>query len=161
MTDSFVISRLFAAPRQRVWDAWTIPEQFSAWLGPKGVATEVLHFDLRPGGYLHSKVTGPDGAVSYARSTYVEIEPPRRIVWRQGWADATGAFIDPPFPMPWPREMLTKIAFADVEGGIEITLTWTPADATDEQVASFKGVFPSMTGGWTGTFDRLDAFLAP
>ena len=79
MTDSFVISRVFAASRERMWDAWTVPEQFAAWFGPKGVTTEVLHFDLRPGGFLHSKVTGPDGAVSWAKSTYDAIDPQSRI----------------------------------------------------------------------------------
>ena len=160
MTDSFVISRVFAASRERMWDAWTVPEQFAAWFGPKGVTTEVLHFDLRPGGFLHSKVTGPDGAVSWAKSTYDAIDPQSRIVWRQGWANAEGAIIPSPFPMPWALLMRTEVDFADADGGTKVTVTWTPVDPTAEELTTFQGMFASMTGGWTGSFDVLDAFLA-
>lgn len=159
MTNRFEIIRVFAAPRLRLWEAWTNPEQFSAWLGPKGVKTDVLHFDLRPGGYFHSMVEGTNGSISWARNNYLEIDPPNRIVWRQGWANEAAEFVPPPFPMPWPMEMLTTVVFADVEGGTQVTLTWTPVDPTDGQLASFEQMVPSMTGGWTGTFEQLDAFL--
>ena len=53
MAPEFRITRRFAAPRDRVWDAWTRPEQLARWFGPKGVTTTVLSFDLRPGGGLH------------------------------------------------------------------------------------------------------------
>lgn len=49
-TPRFQISRSFAAPRQRVWDAWTDPVQLAAWFGPKGTTGSILAFDLRPGG---------------------------------------------------------------------------------------------------------------
>ena len=159
MTDRFEITRMFAAPRVRLWDAWTKPEEITAWLGPKGVKTDVMHFDLRPGGYLHSRVEAPDGSVSWARTTYLEIDPPNRIVWRQGWADEAAEIVAPPFPMPWPSQMLATIVFAEVDGGTRVTVIWTPVDPTDEQRVSFNQMATSMTGGWAGTFDQLDAFL--
>jgi uncharacterized protein YndB with AHSA1/START domain len=160
MAGKFEITRAFAASRLRLWEAWTNPLQFAAWLGPRGVKTEVLHFDLRPGGYLHSRVEAPDGSISWARNTYLEIDPPNRIVWRQGWANAAAEIVPPPFPMPLSNEMQTTVQFADVDGATQVTLTWTPIDPTPEQAATFDQLTESMTGGWTGTFDQLDAFLA-
>lgn len=61
MTPEFRIARNFDAPRQRVWDAWTKPDQLARWFGPKGVTTSVKSFDLRPGGILHARMDSPDG----------------------------------------------------------------------------------------------------
>ena len=55
--------------------------------------------------------------------------------------------------------MLTTVVFADEGPSTRVTLTWEPINATKEELASFAQMLPSMTGGWTGTFDQLDAFL--
>ena len=65
-----------------------------------------------------------------------------------------------PFPMPWPALMLTTVVFEAEGTRTRVTLTWEPVDPTEEERESFAQVLPSMTGGWTGTFDQLDAFLA-
>lgn len=161
MADHFEITRVFAAPRGRVWEAWSDPAVFAAWMSPKGTKTQILHADVRPGGRLHSRVEAPDGSVSWARNVYIEIDPPSRIVWRQGWANKAGDIVAAPFPMPWPREMLTEAALTEVAGGTRVDLTWTPVDPTADERASFTGMIASMTGGWTATFDQLDAVLAP
>lgn len=162
MAEKFEISRVFAAPRQRVWDAWTKPEQLGRWLGPPGSTSEVLHFELKPGGYLHSKQTGADGAVSFGKNVYREIDPPNRLVWEQGFANAAGEIVPAPFPMPWARTMLTTVVFEDADGGAatRVTLTWEPVDPTEEQQASFAQMLTSMAGGWTGAFDQLDRVLS-
>ena len=56
--------------------------------------------------------------------------------------------------------MLTTVVFDDESGCTRVTLTWEPINPTKEEQASFAQAIPSMTGGWTGTFDQLDAFLA-
>jgi len=56
--------------------------------------------------------------------------------------------------------MRTEVAFTEVAHATEVALTWTPVDPTEDQRASFLQLFPSMTGGWSGTFDQLDDFLA-
>lgn len=160
MTDRFEITRVFGAPRQRVWEAWTKPEQISRWLGPAGTSSEVLHFDLTPGGWLHTRQTNPDGSVSWGRNNYREIDPPRRLVWEQGFANAAGEFVPAPFPMPWARTMLTTVLFEDEGAGTRVTLTWEPINPSPEERASFIQMLASMTGGWTGSFDQLDALLA-
>ncbi len=62
--------------------------------------------------------------------------------------------------MPWALLMRTEVDFADADGGTRVTVTWTPVDPTDEELTTFKGMFASMSGGWTGSFDVLEAFLA-
>lgn len=160
MSEKFEISRLFTAPRQRVWDAWTKPEQLGRWLTPPGATAEVKHFELKPGGYLHTKLTAPDGSLSWGKNSYREIDPPSRLVWEQGFSNEAGDFVQAPFPMPWPRTMLTTILFDDAGSDTRVTLTWEPINASKEELESFAQMLSSMTGGWTGTFDQLDAFLA-
>ncbi len=50
--------------------------------------------------------------------------------------------------------------FEAVEGGTRITLRWIPIDPTADQAASFVAAMESMTGGWSGSFDKLDSYLA-
>ncbi len=157
--DRFEITRVFAAPRARVWDAWTRPEQLTEWFGPKGSHSEVLHFDLRPGGHLHTCMEGPDGSVMWGKNSYEDVDPPARLVWVQGFSNAAGEIVPSPFPMPWPLHMRTTVDFADDGDGTRVTLTWQPVDAAEEEWASFRQMLASMRGGWTGSFDQLDAFL--
>lgn len=160
MSEKFEISRVFAASRDRVWEAWTRPEQLAQWLAPKGTSSEVKHFELKPGGYLHSKLTGADGSVSWGKNFYREIDPPTRLVWEQGFSNEAGDIVSAPFPMAWPRLMLTTVIFEDERASTRVTLTWEPINPTREELASFAQMLSSMTGGWTGTFDQLDVLLA-
>ena len=93
MSEKFEISRVFDAHRERVWDAWTKPEQLALWLSPEGATSEVKHFELKPGGYLHSKLTAPDGSISWGKNTYREIDPPSRLVWEQGFSNEAGEIV--------------------------------------------------------------------
>lgn len=160
MTPEFQISRSFDAPRERVWEAWTKPEQLARWFGPKGVVTTVRHFDLRPGGGLHARMDSPDGNGMYARFVYREVEPPAKLVWEHGFADEAGEFTDSPFGGPWPLRLLTTVLFAEEGERTRVTLSWVPLEATAEEEAAFAAMMESMTGGWTGSFEQLETFLA-
>ena len=56
--------------------------------------------------------------------------------------------------------MRTAVEFADDGEGARVTLTWQPVDATEVERASFRQMLTSTHGGWTGSFDQLEAFLA-
>jgi hypothetical protein len=62
--------------------------------------------------------------------------------------------------MPWPRLMLTTVAFKPEGESTRVTLTWELSDPTKEELASFAQMLTSMIGGCNGTFDQLDDFLA-
>lgn len=75
-----VITRRFAAPRQRVFDAHTKPELLTRWFGPHGWRLVVCEVDLRPGGAWHYVLHGPGGEEMALHGTYLEIDPPDRLV---------------------------------------------------------------------------------
>ncbi len=157
----FVITRVFAAPRQRLWEAWTNPDLYARWFGPRGSSARILTADIRPGGLLHSRIETPEGMVMYARCVYREVIEPSRLVWVQSFSDERAAIVRAPFfDGRWPREMWTGLLFEDDGAGTRLTLTWKPLDAEADERANFISNIPSMRGGWGGSFDQLDAVLA-
>ncbi len=75
MTDKqpeFFISRLFDAPRERVWASWTEPKLMAQWWGPKGYKVKVANMDLRPGGTYHYCMQTPDGKDMWGKFIYHE-----------------------------------------------------------------------------------------
>jgi uncharacterized protein YndB with AHSA1/START domain len=79
-----VISRVFDAPRELVWNAWTDPQQVVQWWGPKGFTTTIHEMDLRPGGVWRHTMHGPDGLDYPNKSVFVEIVKHERIVFTHG-----------------------------------------------------------------------------
>jgi len=156
----FTITRVFAAPRPRVWKAWTDPAALAQWFGPKGTCGTVLAFDLRPGGEWRGRMDLPDGGAMYSKFVFREIEPMSRLVWVHGFADSEGNRIRAPFAERFPLEMLTTVLFTDEGEGTRVELSWIPLDSSPEEEAFFAGMMESMNGGWSGSFDQLDAFLA-
>lgn len=155
----FEISRVFAAPQARVWQAWTDPVQFGQWFGPAGCSGEVLAFDFTPGGTTHYRITMGDQGTLYGKFVYREIIEPSRLTWVHSFADAAGAVARSPFSADWPMELLAEVAFTAVGEKTQVVLTWTPMNATPAELACFRDGFASMTQGWGGTFDRLEQFL--
>ncbi|MEW6049522.1 MAG: SRPBCC family protein [Candidatus Zixiibacteriota bacterium] len=81
-SNELVITRIFEAPRELVWKAWTEPKQFMRWWGPQGFTNTFHEFDLRPGGYWRFIMHGPDGSSYENESVFVEVSRPERIVFR-------------------------------------------------------------------------------
>ncbi len=74
------ISRLLAAPRAKIWRAWSEPEILARWWCPRPWTTQVLAFDFRPGGAFHTFLRGPDGGESDNPGCFLDIVPQSRIV---------------------------------------------------------------------------------
>lgn len=79
-----VLTRVLAAPRERVFQAWTDPAQIARWFGPDGFAVESLECDIRPGGRWRFVFTGPDGTRYDNRMVFLRIEAPRLIEMEHG-----------------------------------------------------------------------------
>jgi uncharacterized protein YndB with AHSA1/START domain len=156
----FVLARTFAAPRALVWEAWTQREQLMAWFGPKGFKIPSAKLDLRVGGIFHYCMEARDGSKLWGRWIFREIVAPERIVWVNSFADEAGGLARVPFSDDWPSEMLSVATFIEHEGRTTITLRSTALNATAGEQQTFDQNHDSMRGGWTGTFDQLDAFLA-
>jgi uncharacterized protein YndB with AHSA1/START domain len=92
-----VSTRVFDAPRERVFEAWTDPDQLVRWWGPKGFTNTFHEFDAKPGGAWRFVMHGPDGGSYENESVFVEVVRPERIVFRHVSApqfQATATFAD-------------------------------------------------------------------
>ena len=74
----YMIERVFDAPRELVWKAWTDPEYLARWYGP-GVETVIHGFDLVPGGTWLNEMKFGDNS-DYQRADFIEVEPPAQLV---------------------------------------------------------------------------------
>jgi uncharacterized protein YndB with AHSA1/START domain len=76
-----VIERTVNAPRERVWRAWTEPDQIAKWWGPNGFTTTIHEMHVRVGGVWRFIMHGPDGTDYPNRILYREIVEPERLVY--------------------------------------------------------------------------------
>ncbi len=159
--DHFIISRVFNAPRELVWKAWTEPEGIVAWLGPKGAPpARVIQHELRVGGVFLSAMKTPNGSEMCGKFVYREVTPTSRLVWIHSFADVNGVLVRHPMSPTWPLEVLTTVTFADLGGKTEVALDWVPLNANEIEIKTFKDGKPGMQGGWTASFDQLAEYLA-
>ncbi|AUV84237.1 ATPase (plasmid) [Salinigranum rubrum] len=85
--NSLTIRRTFDAPRDRVWEAWTDPNQVDQWWGPEGFTTRTDEMDVRPGGVWAFEMASSDGEVYSNRICYDEVERPERLAYTHGSPD--------------------------------------------------------------------------
>ena len=160
--DNFVINRTFAAPLETMFAMWTDPKHFSQWLAPTGFEMEFVRCDIKPGGSSFYFMTGPGGMKMYGRAEYLAIEKPGRIVYTQQFCDEHEKLARHAMSPTWPATMLTTVTLA-AEGPdhTRVTVTWEPHGATTrEELETFIKAKGGMTQGWTGSFDKLEAYVA-
>lgn len=85
-----VVQRLFDAPRERVWKAWTTPALLVRWFSPAGCSMENPSFDVREGGAYACDYRMTDGSIARMRGVYEHLTPPERMIFTHGWADENG-----------------------------------------------------------------------
>ena len=79
------VSHTFAAPREKVFQAWTEPEALKKWWGPVGGSTPVVEVDLRVGGRYRFGMQFPDEEIFYVNGIYLEVQPPEKLVFTWRW----------------------------------------------------------------------------
>lgn len=158
----FVITRVFDAPRELVWSAWTRQENLARWFGPKGVTIPHCRLDLRVGGVFHYCMRSPDGSEHWGRWVFREIVPPERLVFVVSFADASGNAVRAFFDESWPLEMLSTVTIAEHAGkggGTVVTVKWEALNAGAGERQRFDAGHDSMRQGWTGTMEQLQEYL--
>jgi len=139
-----VSERLFDAPRERVFAAYTDPRLIPEWWGPRRMTTVVDQMDVRPGGAWRFVMREPGGEEIGFRGIYREVTPPERIVQTFEYE-----------PMP-AHVIVETVTFADLGGRTKLT-TSSLFHTTDER----DGMLASgMERGLTETHDRLAELLA-
>jgi len=150
-----VIERVFDAPRELVWRAWTEPDLFMRWWGPKGYTTPHCEIDLRVGGKFLNCMHSSEGQDIWSTGTYREIVPLERIVCTDSFADEKGNVVPAShygMPDDIALEMLVTVTFEDLGGKTRMTL-WhegLPAGEMSEGAQQ----------GWSESFDKLAESLA-
>jgi len=135
-----VTTRVFDAPRELVFRAFSDPDHLARWWGPKGFTNTFHEFDMRPGGFWRFVMHSPDGIDYKNESVFVEVVKPERIVFRH--------------LKPIHVFQMTVI-FAE-QGG-KTNLTWR---MLLESVAECDRVKAFAVAANEQNFDRLEAHLA-
>jgi uncharacterized protein YndB with AHSA1/START domain len=142
----FLVTRLFDAPRELVFDAFSDPVHISNWWGPRGFTTTTTKMDVNPGGIWRFCMHGPDGRDYENIVTYLEVVRPERLVYKHGGDIETE-----------PVNFEVRITFEDRGGKTQ--MTW---HMVFPSVAAFQHVIKEYRAdeGLTQTLDRLGEHLA-
>jgi uncharacterized protein YndB with AHSA1/START domain len=141
----------FDAPPDRVWQLWADPRQLERWWGPPTYPATVTAHDLRVGGRVVYHMTGPEGDTPSAYWEIVELEPPRRLSFKDGFANADGT---PNTDMPLNDIDVTIEPIAAGRTRMSIQSTF-PDPAAMEQLLAM-----GMEEGLTGAVGQIDAILS-
>jgi uncharacterized protein YndB with AHSA1/START domain len=158
----FIISRSFPTSIDTMYAMWTDPHHFMQWLPPTGFTMRFIRADIKPGGTGFYEMTDGKAVTMYGRVQYREMRRPDRVVYTQQFCDADENVTRHPMAPTWPETMLTTVTLAE-EGAdrTRVTVQWEVyGDATAEEMATFRTAKAGMTEGWTGSFDKLDAYLS-
>src|SRR5882724_7223858 len=138
-----VVTRIVAAPRHLVFDAWTNPAYVPRWmLGPPGWAMPVCEIDLRPGGAWHFVWRRSDGTEMAMRGVYREVTPPERLVSTESWGGN------------W-AETINTLTLSEENGKTTITNTILYPSKEARDAAHKTGMMEGASQG----FKRLDEYL--
>jgi uncharacterized protein YndB with AHSA1/START domain len=143
---NFATTRFFAAPRSRVFEAWTSAEHLEKWFGPKGFAITDCQCDPRPGGVFRLCMRSPAGDAYWVRGSFREVTPPQRLV--------IACTMDDPQGIPRIDELILA-EFEESGQGTKLNLNSTargPGAVAATMLARFEN-------GWVQTVDRLSDLM--
>jgi uncharacterized protein YndB with AHSA1/START domain len=153
--NDIVITRIFNAPREAVFKAWTDPGHLKRWWAPKGCTTPHCRVDLRVGGKFHYCMRMSDGLEVWGVGVYQQIDVPERIMYTDSFADADGNVVAPShYGMgdSHPAETLVIVTFTDLGGRTQVTLRHLLTTAILDREGTSQG--------WSQMLDRLDTLLS-
>jgi len=142
-----VLTRVFNAPRDLVFKAWTDPEQMAKWWGPDGFTNPVCELDARPGGKIRIDMRAPDGTIFPMTGTFYDVEEPTRLVFSQVAADHDGNAL---------LKGHTVVTFEDQGEKTKVTVRSSAIGIAPVAADMLKG----MEMGWTQSLVRLDALVS-
>lgn len=154
------ITHKFAAPVDRIWDAWAESDQLIQWWGPKGYEMTLEKMDLRPGGIFLYSQCFPNGEKMWGRFLYKEIQPPTRLVFISSFTDPKGNIIRSPMSPSWPLEIFNDMTLVGNAETTLLTIRGGPYHATDEEIKTFEAMVDMIRQGFAGTFSQLESLLA-
>ena len=135
-SNDLLVTRVFDAPREAVWDGWTKPELIAKWFAP-GIVMDVRELDVRPGGHFRFADPNDKDSGEYT-GEYITVEPLRELSFQvmdysENPSGDGGGF---------------KVVFEDLGKQTKVTLTSIPAPSVNSR-------FEGAEEAWNGCFDRL------
>jgi uncharacterized protein YndB with AHSA1/START domain len=135
------ITRIFQAPREKVFRAWTEPLQLASWFGPSSDYTAVVpQLDLRPGGRYVIEMHHKGGNVHSVGGTYREILPPEKISFTWQWQGNESSV-----------ESVVSVYFRDLGNSTEVRLVHELLPSAEER--------EKHGHGWNGCMEQLEKYL--
>jgi glutathione S-transferase len=130
------VSRVIKASREKVFDAWTQPEQLKRWSCPEGMDVGDAQVDLTVGGRYRIRMESAEGKVHTAAGVHREIERPRRLVYTWDWEEESIG------------ETIVTVEFNDLDGSTEVMLTHELFPNAEAKLGHEEG--------WTSCLNRLE-----
>ena len=154
---TYVLERVFEAPRELVWKTWTDPELLARWYGPN-VETIIHELYVLPGGLWLNEMKWGEHSM-YQRAAFTEVVEPERLVCLMSSTDANWEIAANPKMPDWPRVLLTTVVLDETDGKTTMRLTWEPHEATDAEITCFAGAVEGMGKGWGAGMELLAELL--
>jgi uncharacterized protein YndB with AHSA1/START domain len=144
--DSLTISRVFAAPRELVFKAWSSADHMKRWFSPEGCSVPEAEIDFRPGGVIAVCMRLPDGVEHWSRGAFVEVVAPERL-----------SFVGEVITGGKSRfSVSTTVVFAAEGAGARMTVT----QAYEIHDDAFRFAVEGANEGWRTTLDKLEREVA-
>jgi|SRR6185436_990232 len=149
---TITINRTFDLPLSTVWKAWTEPESFKKWWGPKDFTCPYCTIDLKTGGKNLACMKGSDGKEYWSTGTYREIIPMKKIVYDDNFSDNKGNTVSPSYygmPGEW--------------GDVKVTLTFEEVNGKTKMILQHEGIpedmYDDCIAGWQESLDKVESNL--
>ena len=148
---TMAIDAEFDASPERVWQLWADPRQLERWWGPPTYPATFTAHDLAPGSRVEYHMTGPEGDQPRGYWEILEVDPPRSLVFRDGFANTDGS---PNTELPL---MTARVAISDLGSGrtrMSIESSFPDAQAMEQVLAM------GAEEGMSQALGQIDAILA-
>ena len=129
------ITRVIDAPREKVWKAWTDPEQLAKWWSPEGCTVSKCELVVRPEGIMHVDIQGPDGTMYPSVGAFKEVTAPDRLSFMSTPLDNDGNKL---------FEVLQNVTFKEAGGKTEIQIIAHVLSATPQAAPYLAGMEPGL-----------------
>lgn len=153
-TQYLISERIFDAPREAVWRAWTDPEWLMRWWGPEHFTSPAARMDVQPGGRYLWGMRDPGGHDYWSTGVFQEVVPLERLVYTDSFSDEHGNVISPAaygMGEDFPAESTITVLLEDLGGRTRMRVY------TDQKPDGEMGDMAVL--GWNQSFDKLAASL--
>jgi uncharacterized protein YndB with AHSA1/START domain len=148
-----VITRTFNAPQSLVWQAWSQPEHFKKWWGPKEFTCPDAEIDFRVGGKFLASMMDDKGKKIWSTGTYKEIDPKTKIIFSDCFANEKGDIVSgEEYGMKgMPMEMEVTVMLKEDGGKTEMTIIHKGIPAGEHQQGA--------NVGWNSSIDKMQEMV--